>query len=76
MELFPPRSADRGDAKESMPQMVFIPVIASAAEVVVGTFATLPTNPKDGLLSASVTHGAVVFDSRGSRVQDSQINGA
>ena len=35
-----------------------------------------PSNPKDWLLSASVTHGSIMLDPGGCTVQDAQVKGA
>lgn len=37
-------------------------MVARRAEVIVGALGALPADPDDGLLTAGVAHGAVVFD--------------
>ena len=55
--------------------MVFVSVVADAAEVVVSALRTLPADTEDRLLPACVTHRTVVFDARGSGIQDPEIVG-
>ena len=56
--------------------MVFVTMVADTAEVIVGTFSTLPTDAKDGLLSTSVTHCPIMFDPCWRRVEYTKVKGA
>ena len=45
--------------------MVFVPVVADRAQVVVGALGTLPPDSEDRLLSTRVAHRTVVFHTGG-----------
>lgn len=40
---------------------MLVAVVAHGAQVVIAALGTLPADAKDGLLSASVTHGSLVL---------------
>lgn len=50
---------------EPVPEMVFVPVVADRAQVVVGALGTLPPDPEDRLLTTRVAHRTVVFHTGG-----------
>lgn len=41
---------------------MFVSMVTCCAEVVIGAFSTFPANTNDGLLTAGVAHGSVMFD--------------
>ena len=50
---------------EPVPEMVFVPVVADRAQVVVGALGTLPPDSEDRLLTTRVAHRTVVFHTGG-----------
>ena len=58
-----PLTANGGDAVEAVAGVVLVAVVAHRAQVIVAALGTLPSDAKDGLLPASVTHGALVLHS-------------
>lgn len=56
-----PFTADGGDAVEAVSGVVLVTVVAHRAQVIVAALSTLPTDAKDGLLPAGVTHGALML---------------
>lgn len=52
--------------------MMLIRVITDRTQIVIVALSALPPNAVDGLLPTSVAHGAVVFDSGRSAVENSE----
>lgn len=53
-----------------MSQVMLVSMVTGCAKVIIGALSTFPANANDGLLTAGVTHGSIVFNAweeRGSK---------
>ena len=55
---------------------IYINMYTWGTQIFMMFFNNPPSNPKDWLLSASVTHGSIMLDPSGCTVQDAQVKGA
>ena len=60
--------AHGGNTIETMPEVVLVLVVTYTAQVVADAFGAFPTNAENGILSATIALGAIMFRSRRSRI--------